>query len=279
MRRLLQQTSLQRGLPPFNGGLVLGCAREILLTPASQAQKRESEFSTLSRLFSVTLDWRFDKVDPASIRRDGLPPSLVENPCQSRAQFYGLSAGGLPVVVDQGSQWFAAINECRRLGMSPSDFAMTRVYWHERCCETAAKYHQQGRGNGQFIHVIDFGDLAGLSFNTLYNQFPYIKTSIVDISLNYGGTARRIYIARPPKIFHIGYTMLKPFLPDKTKYKILVLPARNPQKLEDYGIAAGNDPLCKMAPDSLPPLLGGTVEAPLEPMYDIGPSRAPPVQF
>ena len=60
---------------------------------------------------------------------------------------------------------------------------------------------------------------------------------------------------------HVG---AEPFLPSKTKQKIVVLPSRSRQRLEDYG----DEPLMAMTPQSLPWQLGGDEGVqPREPMY------------
>lgn len=166
----------------------------------------------------------------------------------------------------RGAEWLKAINACRRLGYPPDDFGATRVFWHERCIETAVREHASGVGNGAFVHVIDYGGMSDATLRELRECFRYVKASIVAVSLNYGGTARRIFLARPPRWVSIGYTMLKPFLPDKSRQKIVVLPARSPQRLADYGTA---DPLCTMLADSLPPSLGGTRTEPREAVHDV----------
>ena len=90
--------------------------------------------------------------------------------------------------------------------------------------------------------------------------YPFIKASIMAISLHYGGTARRVYVARPPRSFHMLWNMLKPFLPPTTTQKVKVLPCRDgkAQRLEDF---PSDDPACAMQPSALPPELGGTAEA------------------
>lgn len=118
-------------------------------------------------------------------------------------------------------------------------------------------------GNGSFVHIVDFGDVGTLGLHEAMKGYPYVKASILAISLEYGGTCRRIFVARPPRIFHLCFSMLRPFLPDKTNAKIGVLPARTVQRLDDFG----SDAMCAMSPDSVPPLLGGTRQEWTEPVH------------
>ena len=274
VERMGSDPALSSGAVPFDGLLTLGVAREILLTPAHEERKRKSEEIRLQELFKDAIRWR-EETGARRIRERGLPAHLVEGRAQSEAQLYGSTVGGLPVVVDLGSEWRRAITAARQLGLPPEDFALTRVFWHERCLETACRAHAAGRGNGQFIHVIDFGGMRDLGVSECRAGFSYIKRSIVDISLNYAGTCKRIYVARPSKIFYAFWTLAKPWLPDKTKRKIVVLPSRARQRLEDYG----DDPLVAMTLSSVPAQLGGAEDVhPTEPMYCQKGAPPPPAQ-
>ena len=84
---------------PFDGALLLGAAREILLTPASEARKRESELKREAGLPAESLAWRA-RADASGLRARGLPRDLVASGCQPPAHLYGATAGGLPVIVN-----------------------------------------------------------------------------------------------------------------------------------------------------------------------------------
>ena len=136
------------------GMLALGVAREVLLFQPKEPRKRAAELAALSNLFRKTLAWRVAAyVD--TIMRDGLPSILVDGGCQPggqhggcqpRAHHYGSTRAGLPVIVDSASEWRRAIRNARELGLTPAVFATTRIYWHERCLQTARKAHEAGRG-------------------------------------------------------------------------------------------------------------------------------------
>jgi hypothetical protein len=250
---------------PFDGLMLLGCAREILLTPPSKPKEREKELKRIAQDFNKSLGWRVN-ARCETVRREGLDVRLVDGGCQGETHWYGWTHGGLPVVVDKGTEWVRAINACRRLNITPDEYAATRIYWHETCVGTTARVHAGGKGNGQFIHVIDFGGLGGLGLSDFYAAWPYIKASIVKVSLNYTGTARRIYVARPPRLFAFGWKLLKPLLVEKTRYKVVVLPSRSTQRIDDY-LSCGKEEMTAIPPECLPSQLGGTCDDPIEPMH------------
>jgi hypothetical protein len=279
MRRLLSMGDLAQldGARAFDGLLLLGAAREVLLTPAHKDKEREKEFRRLAVVFAESITWRA-AARCAQIKALGLDVRLVEGQCQCLAHHYGATHGGLPVVVDLASEWRRSIAAARRLGVSAEEYATTRIFWHESCVGMAARKHAAGEGNGQFIHVIDFGEATMIGISEFLAAWPYVKASILKVSLNYGGTARRIYVARPPRLFSFGWRMLKPLILEKTRYKIVVLPVRTTQRLDDY-FAYGHEQLTAIPADSLPPPLGGTAEQPIEPMHCLKGANALPEEL
>ena len=67
---------------------------------------------------------------------------------------YGLTAGGLPVFVDDARTWLSAIRVSKRRGLTPADFGWQRVYWHEKCLAVSRAHHAAGKGNGQAQHLM-----------------------------------------------------------------------------------------------------------------------------
>ena len=208
LARLLQLPELRGCDVPFSGNLTLGAAREVLQFPAA---KRESEVGRVVSELCDAMAWRATS-DADRIGREGIDERLVSNECQAEAHHYGQTHGGLPVIVDDGSEWRRSIYAAKRAGFSAEEYATTRIYWHETCCAVAERAHAEGQGNGQFIHIIDLGGLSDLTFGQVRELWPYIKASILLVSNNYTGTARRIYIARPPMIFSFGWSLCKVIL-------------------------------------------------------------------
>lgn len=72
MRLLLAVPALRRGAEPYDGALVLGVAREILLTPASDTKRRAADVEVQRRYLGAALEWR-DQVDRIRLQPRRLP--------------------------------------------------------------------------------------------------------------------------------------------------------------------------------------------------------------
>lgn len=84
------------------------------------------------------------------------------------------------------------------------------------------------------------------------------------VALHYGGCCRRIYVARAPALFFVGWRIMQPFLAENTRKKVSVVsPRGRAPTCADYG----GEHLTAMAPDSLPVSLGGTLTEPSGPMH------------
>jgi len=261
-RLLLVQPKLKGCEDDLFGPLLLGAARALLAYPA---HKQEAVFTQVVADLQEAVTWR-TAAEASRIEREGIDERLITLECQAQAHHYGHTNGGLPVIVDSGDEWRRSIFAARRLGVSAAQYATTRIYWHETCCRLTERLHAEGRGNGQFIHIIDLGGLSDLSFGQIRELWPYIKESILVVSNMYTGTARRIYLARPPWVFNFGWSLMKPILTEQQRYRIAVLPSRAAQRLDDYW-SSGKEMLTAIAADSLPPPLGGTAASPLRAVH------------
>eukprot|EP00964_Phaeocystis_antarctica_P000836 scaffold449_cov59-Phaeocystis_antarctica.AAC.3 len=191
-------------LAPHGGLLALGAAREVLaIAPSSRERERARLLLAQAdgrrrgvvarraagaargraiRIVGVRSDERgpagFVHVEnsrpealadspssPASARlSSGRPPAAAiwqvclagrpHRPCVPRLQ----------VFVDRAVSWLGAISAARKQGITPEQYGAQRIYWHERCLEVTRRRHAAGAGNGQYIHVIDFGGIdVGMS--------------------------------------------------------------------------------------------------------------------
>lgn len=165
--------------------------------------------------------------------------------------------------IDRAASWLSAIRVSRKRGLTPSDFGKQRVYWHEKCLAVSRKHHEEGHGNGQYIQIIDFEGL-NVSLSEIQASWPYLKEATVAVALNYGGCCNRIYVARPPRVFSLAWRLLRPFLTEATNAKVaIVSPRGSPPSCEHYAFSK----LTEMRRDSLPVHLGGSLEAPVQPMH------------
>ena len=159
-----------------------------------------------------------------------LRPSGTPRPREAQGSFLPRNLAGRPqrpcfpreqVFVDRAVSWQDAISAARRQGITPEQYGAQRIYWHERCLEVTRRRHAAGAGNGQYIHVIDFGGIdAGIS--EIPGYWPYLREAAVAVALNYGGVCARIYVARPPRAFLWGWRLLRPFLTEATDAKVLL---------------------------------------------------------
>ena len=94
-----------------------------------------------------------------------------------------------------------------KTGLTPAEYGVQRVYWQENCLHRTRLAHAAGAGNGQYIHIIDFGGVDGMGLKELREGWPYLKEAAVDVALNYGGCCARIYVARPPRILAVGWQL------------------------------------------------------------------------
>ena len=93
---------------------------------------------------------------------------------------------------------------------------------------------------------------------------PHVEQAAITVAMRYGGTCKRIYVARPPAIFTWGWRLIEPFLLEETRAKVSVVSPRGvAPSYEHYG----SDPLTAMRPESLPVSLGGTRTEPAGPMH------------
>lgn len=117
--------------------------------------------------------------------------------------------------------WLGAISAARKQGLSPEQYGAQRIYWHERCLDVTRRRHAAGAGNGQYIHVIDFGGID-VGMSEIPGYWPYLREAAVAVALKYGGVCARIYVARPPRAFSWGWRLLRPFLTEATNAKVLL---------------------------------------------------------
>ena len=206
LARILSNPRMCRGALPHDGMLALGTARQIVSGVAHlPAAKHEVEHTRLLTRFVEVLAWR-KAVGADDVLERGLPPKLMHG-AQSLSWEYGRTRAGLPVFIDQAVTWRSAITSARMLGLTPAEYGVQRVYWQENCLHRTRLAHAAGAGNGQYIHIIDFGGVDGMGLKELREGWPYLKEAAVDVALNYGGCCARIYVARPPRIFTLGWQL------------------------------------------------------------------------
>ena len=116
--------------------------------------------------------------------------------------------------------------------------------------------HANGAGNGQYVWILDFGQMGNMGLAELHQVWPYVKEAVVGIAMNYAGTCPRMYVTRTPRIFAVAWRLLRPFLTESTNAKVaIVSPRGRTPHINDYAFS----PLTQMAPQSLPTFLGGAL--------------------
>lgn len=235
-----------------------------------------SERGRLKKDHLKALAWR-KAVDADGVWRDGLAAGLsAVQPC---SWGYGTTEDGIPIVIDVALNWVPAIKLALNQKMTPAEFGLQRVYWYEHMMERTRQLQIAGRGNGQFLSIIDFGSLAAdLSYSETKQAWPYLKEANFVISANYGGCGRRVYLARLPKVIVWSWRVVSKFLPAETREKIAVVSPRSaPAKLEHFQFPQGNYGGVRIAAENLPACLGGTATdyegAP--PMHYLPPEEGP----
>ena len=228
------------------GLLLLGVARE-----AAKVDGKAREAFVLGFKHDV-VGWRI-RVGADQILQEPLAEHL--EPVQVPSQIFGVTSGGLPVVVESAASWLECIAAAIRLGVTPQEFASGRIRWSERCLQRMHRDLLARVGNGQFVLVMDFRGVRA-SFSDLTAAWPFIKAAISGVALRYTGCCRRSYIVHPPQLFSWSWHLLESILPAQTKAKICVLPGRTaPPTLADF--VTHGDSLVAMTPESLPTHLGG----------------------
>lgn len=120
---------------------------------------------------------------------------------------------------------------------------------------------------------VALGSLASdLSFSETKQAWPYLRTANFEVSANYGGCGRRVYLSRLPRVIVWGWRVVCKFLPAETREKIAVVsPRGSPAQLVHYQYPQGPYGGTLIAAEALPTCLGGTIEEPYE--------QRPPVHF
>jgi hypothetical protein len=260
MVEMSHDPAFSRGFLPHDGLLVLGTAREAIREMAKDPQHASAQRKRIFDDFLKALDWR-DQIDADGIWRNGL--SERDELVQPMSYRYGTTRDGAPLAIENACNWIPAIKNAFKCGMSPEEFGRQRVYWYEHNMDLINKLHAQGMGNGQFLSIIDFGTLsADLTLAETRRAWPYLKSANFVVSANYGGTGRRIYLARLPRTVVWGWKLVKKFLPKETQEKVAVVsPRPTPAKVEHYQYPNGPYGGTMFDADALPACLGGTLES------------------
>ena len=141
MRRLRDIPELASGLEPHDGLLALGVARELVhadqvaVKGSYGVARRTSERQRLLSRFTEVLSWR-KAAQADAILESGLPANLMSG-AQSESWEYGRTLAGLPVFIDKASTWLSAIRAARKQNLAPKDYAVQRIFWHEKCLQRA----------------------------------------------------------------------------------------------------------------------------------------------
>ncbi|KAL1526472.1 hypothetical protein AB1Y20_015182 [Prymnesium parvum] len=226
----------------YDGLLLLGVVREILSTP----WKKGAMVQTLREIVA----WR-RATGAFEIGASPLPTRLAAT--QVKSYIYGLTEGGCPVAVLTVKSVEDAMLTCARMNVTPDEFAQTRIWACEHSVRAIHATHQQDKGNGQSVLVIDF-ESSEFGPLQIHRFLPYTKAAVIGAAIKYAGMARCVYIVRPGPLFALMWSLVIPFLPSETRQKIRVV-QRNAPILSP----ADEPPLTKLTKDSLPAFLGGAV--------------------
>ena len=225
------------------GNLLLGVVRENLLTPNKRG--------VLMSEFRANQAWR-DQGNVDQLARDPLPVRL--RGIQVCSAIYGYTAGGLPVVVIAANEVERALLRCEAVGVTPDDFARTRVWALERTVAAIADGHAAGRGNGQSVLILSMRDLS-FSIKDIKRLMPFYRSSLVDVALRYNGIAKVVYLIHPPSWFRMLWLIAYPLLPAETRSKIAVVADAKAAMLPENCPAQ----IAQLTTSSLPFSLGGCI--------------------
>ncbi|XP_045023326.1 SEC14-like protein 2 [Daphnia magna] len=209
---------------------------------------RDFDLTKAEKMLRNSLEWRRRyKID--SLREDFKPPDVL------RKYF---SAGFVGQDKLQSPLWITRYGKSDMKGILRSskkkDFVMYVVYLVEtsiwRVMSDPQKYK---RSPGAIVQTTIIFDLEDLSMQHITNkQAVDAAIKIIQIyEANYPECLSRVFVINAPKIFSIGYPILKPFIHERTRNKIKIFGHDSKQ----WKAAI----LAEVNPEELPVCYGGTM--------------------
>ncbi|XP_018617892.2 SEC14-like protein 2 isoform X1 [Scleropages formosus] len=206
-------------------------ARNFHVQKAEAMLRKHLEFRKHMKADTITTDWR--------------PPEVIEK----------YLSGGMCGYDREGSPiWYDVIGPVDPKGLllsaSKQDFVKSKV----RDCELLQKEcDQQSEKLGKVVESITMiYDLEGLGLKHLWKPaieaYGEVLTMFED---NYPEGLKRLFVIKAPKLFPVAYNLVKHFLSEDTRSKIIVLGANWQEVLLSY-----------IHPDQLPAVYGGNLTDP-----------------
>ncbi|XP_069475412.1 SEC14-like protein 2 [Ambystoma mexicanum] len=184
-------------------------------------------------------------IDADNILTDWSPPEVV--------QLY--LSGGLCCHDREGSPiWYDVVGPLDAKGLLLSATKQELIKTKARDCEALQlECKKQSEKLGKKVEdVVMIYDLEGLGLRHLWK--PAIETYGEVITMfedNYPESLKRLFIIKAPKLFPVAYNLIKPFLSEDTRKKIIVLGDNWKEALVKY-----------IAPENLPVYYGGSLTDP-----------------
>ncbi|XP_058267548.1 SEC14-like protein 2 isoform X2 [Hemibagrus wyckioides] len=206
-------------------------ARNFNILKAEAMLRKHLEFRKRLKVDSILEDWK--------------PPEVIEN--YVSGGMCGYDREGSPV-------WYDIIGPLDPKGLlmsaSKQDYIKTKI----RDCELLRREclrqsEKLGKPVESITLIYDCEDL-GLKhiWKPAVEAYGEILTMFEE---NYPEGLKRVLLIKAPKIFPIAYNLIKPFLCEETRRKIIIIGSNWKEVLQKY-----------VAPDQLPVIYGGTMTDP-----------------
>ncbi|KAI1900938.1 hypothetical protein AGOR_G00054980 [Albula goreensis] len=206
-------------------------ARNFNVQKAEAMLRKHLEFRKHMKADMITTDWK--------------PPEVIEK--HLSGGMCGYDREGSPI-------WYDVIGPVDPKGLmlsaSKQDFIKSKV----RDCEMLQKECdlQTAKLGKQVESITMIYDCEGLGLKHLYK--PAIETYGEVLTMfeeNYPEGLKRLFVIKAPKLFPVAYNLVKHFLSENTRSKIIVLGANWEEVLKKY-----------IEPEQLPAIYGGTLTDP-----------------